>query len=79
MICVLKKLHYYKSFIPVNIPVNTIPTRWPGFLDATIKIDGTVLVGSIELRINSADWNKHGHDADSNYRNVILQVVWQQG
>ena len=49
----------------------------PDFLEATIKIEGTILVGSIELHINTSDWNKHGHHTDSNYKNVILHVVWQ--
>ncbi|MEP6748730.1 MAG: DUF2851 family protein [Bacteroidota bacterium] len=49
----------------------------PDFLEATIKIDGTILVGNIELHINAADWNKHGHHTDANYKNVILHVVWQ--
>lgn len=50
----------------------------PDFLEATVKIDNTILVGSIELHINSTDWYRHGHDTDSNYSNVILHVVWQQ-
>jgi len=49
----------------------------PDFLEATIKIDNTILVGNIELHINTSDWNKHGHHTDSNYKNVILHVVWQ--
>ncbi|MEO5592485.1 MAG: DUF2851 family protein [Chitinophagaceae bacterium] len=49
----------------------------PDFLEATIKIDNTILVGNIELHINTSDWNKHGHHTDSNYKNVILHVVWR--
>lgn len=49
----------------------------PDFLEAIIKIEGTVLAGSIELHIKSSDWTRHGHHADSNYKNVILHVVWQ--
>jgi len=48
----------------------------PDFLEASIKIDTTLLVGNIELHINSSDWKKHGHNADDNYKNVILHVVW---
>jgi Protein of unknown function (DUF2851) len=51
----------------------------PDFLEASIKIDGTILVGNIELHIKSSDWNKHGHQSDSNYKNVILHVVWDHG
>ncbi len=49
----------------------------PDFLQATVKIDNTLLVGNIELHLTTSDWNKHGHQADCNYKNVILHVVWQ--
>jgi hypothetical protein len=49
----------------------------PDFLEAKIKIGKTVLVGSIELHLLSSDWNKHRHQNDVNYKNVILHVVWQ--
>jgi Protein of unknown function (DUF2851) len=47
------------------------------FLDAKIKIGNTLWAGSIELHINSSDWNSHKHTDDKNYNNVILHVVWQ--
>ncbi|MEO6316403.1 MAG: DUF2851 family protein [Chitinophagaceae bacterium] len=49
----------------------------PDFLEASIKVDNTVLVGNIELHLRTSDWNKHGHHTDRNYKNVILHVVWQ--
>jgi hypothetical protein len=49
----------------------------PDFLQAAVKIDSTILVGNIELHLNTSDWTKHGHQADANYRNVVLHVVWQ--
>ena len=48
----------------------------PDFLNAKIKIDNTVLVGSVELHINSSEWINHKHTGDKNYNNVILHVVW---
>jgi Protein of unknown function (DUF2851) len=48
----------------------------PDFLEARIKVDDTMLVGNIELHINASDWNKHRHNDDANYNNVILHVVW---
>jgi len=48
----------------------------PDFLEATVRIDKTILVGNIELHIQTSDWHKHGHHTDSNYKNVILHVVW---
>ena len=49
----------------------------PDFLEARIYIDKTLWIGNVELHINSSDWNKHAHDTDKNYNNVILHVVWK--
>lgn len=49
----------------------------PDFLEATIKVDDVKLVGHIEIHVNSSDWNKHGHQHDDAYKNVILHVVYQ--
>jgi hypothetical protein len=49
----------------------------PDFLDAKIKVGETIWAGSIELHINSADWQNHKHSTDANYKNVVLHVVWQ--
>ncbi len=48
----------------------------PDFLNAKIKIDNTIWAGSIELHINTSDWQQHNHSNDKNYNNVILHVVW---
>ena len=48
----------------------------PDFLNAKIKIDNTIWAGSIELHINTSDWEQHKHSLDKNYNNVILHVVW---
>jgi hypothetical protein len=54
----------------------------PDFLDARIDIGGTLLAGSVELHTQSSLWLVHGHEADANYRNVVLHVVvkddWKQ-
>ncbi|MEP7279532.1 MAG: DUF2851 family protein [Bacteroidota bacterium] len=60
-------------------PGNHNTNQGPDFLEASIKIADTILVGSIELHCKSADWNRHGHQTDPNYKNVVLHVVWQQG
>ncbi|MFM9909050.1 MAG: DUF2851 family protein [Chitinophagaceae bacterium] len=48
----------------------------PDFSQARIKIGHTVFAGTIELHVRSTDWQKHNHDTDKNYNNVILHVVW---
>ena len=48
----------------------------PDFLEAKVRIGNTVLVGHVELHINTSDWNKHGHDSDPAYQNIILHVVY---
>ena len=49
----------------------------PDFLLATIRIDGTILVGNIEMHLKSSDWFRHAHERDAQYKNVILHVVWE--
>jgi uncharacterized protein DUF2851 len=48
----------------------------PDFTGAKIKIESTIWAGTVELHIRTSDWNKHAHQHDSNYNNVILHVVW---
>jgi len=47
------------------------------FKNAHIKIGNTEWFGNIELHIRTSDWFRHGHDTDTNYRNIILHVVWK--
>jgi hypothetical protein len=48
----------------------------PDFLHGRIKIDNTLMVGHIELHVQSSDWLLHGHQTDPHYKNIILHVVW---
>ncbi|CAN5567707.1 DUF2851 family protein [soil metagenome] len=48
----------------------------PDFLNARIMVNDTIWVGNIELHVQSSNWNDHQHSKDSNYKNVILHVVW---
>ena len=48
----------------------------PDFLNASIKINGTIWHGSIEIHTKASEWYKHSHETDPNYYNVILHVVY---
>ena len=49
----------------------------PDFFNAKIRIGETIWAGNIEIHINSSEWNKHHHQSDSAYNNVILHIVYQ--
>lgn len=49
----------------------------PDFTDGKVKIAETIWAGTIELHLKTSDWDKHHHQHDPNYRNVILHVVWE--
>jgi Protein of unknown function (DUF2851) len=49
----------------------------PDFGNAKIIIGNTTWAGAIELHIKTSDWQKHKHQEDKNYNNVILHVVWE--
>lgn len=48
----------------------------PDFTDARIRVGETTWAGRVELHIKASDWNRHKHQDDKNYKNVILHVVW---
>lgn len=49
----------------------------PDFLEAKISIGKTTWVGHVEVHIKTSDWDRHQHNDDPNYENVILHVVWK--
>jgi hypothetical protein len=49
----------------------------PDFQDARVLIDTELWAGNVELHLDSSDWQKHKHDQDPAYNNVILHVVYE--
>ncbi len=49
----------------------------PDFLESNLIIGNTEWYGSVEIHIKSSDWNKHKHQYDKAYNNVILHVVFE--
>ncbi|HTF82197.1 MAG TPA: DUF2851 family protein [Cytophagales bacterium] len=52
------------------------PNAGPDFLNAEVIVDRLKWYGSVEVHIKASDWQRHAHDNDKNYNNVILHVVW---
>ena len=63
--------------IQVIFPGTYNTNQGPDFNDAKIKIGKTTWAGNVELHLRSSDWNRHNHQNDKNYKNVILHVVWE--
>ena len=49
----------------------------PDFFNSKIKIGETLWAGNVEVHVNASDWNKHTHEQDKSYDNIILHVVFK--
>ncbi|WP_411275655.1 DUF2851 family protein [Daejeonella sp.] len=47
----------------------------PDFQSSLIKIGNTLWAGNVEIHLRSSDWERHKHQTDESYDNVILHVV----
>ncbi len=48
----------------------------PDFRDAVVALgDNISRSGDVELHLHAADWQRHGHDANPAYNNVVLHVT----
>ena len=63
--------------VRIIIPGQYNLNQGPDFSSAKIIVGNTTWAGTIELHIKTSDWNKHKHQDDKNYGNVILHVVWE--
>lgn len=69
-------------FTPEGEPVQVIHPgilnhdAGPDFMNSRIRIGDTLWAGNVEIHIKSSDWNKHDHQNDRSYANIILHVVY---
>jgi len=49
----------------------------PDYVDVKIQIDNTLWAGCVELHLKSSDWERHNHQNDNAYSNVILHAVYE--
>lgn len=50
----------------------------PDFRGAVLRIgDDVPRSGDIEIDLNANGWHAHGHDKNPAFKNVLLQVIWQ--
>ena len=63
--------------VQIIFPGHYNTDQGPDFKAAKIRVGKTIWAGNIELHIKTSDWDKHLHQFDSNYNNVILHIVWE--
>lgn len=73
--------HLYKTDTGSEVEIISVGQHnshaGPDFNQAKIKTDKLLWVGNVEIHLKSSDWNKHNHQSDKAYQNVILHVVFE--
>ncbi len=49
----------------------------PDFKEALVRIGAVEWSGSVEVHLKASDWQRHQHQTDLKYNQVVLHVVWQ--
>lgn len=49
----------------------------PDFKEALLKIGEVEWSGSVEIHLRASDWQRHNHQQDKKYDQVVLHVVWE--
>ena len=51
----------------------------PDFRGAVLQFaDEKPISGDVEIDLQTSGWHAHGHDKNSNFKNVVLHVVWEE-
>lgn len=73
--------HFGRDFTSTNgQTVRIVQFGWwnhgagPDFRDCAVEIDGVLRKGSIELDLDAADWEGHGHAGNPAYEDVVLHL-----
>jgi len=68
---------YSGEYLQIIYPGIINKNQGPDFINARIKVEGTLWAGNIEIHVKASEWNLHKHSLDDHYSNVILHVVWE--